>query len=340
MAIIPQEIYDIKGMLDSMLGESKSELDHSLQLEYPCPRCVEKYGKLEEMKHNLSVSLSRFKFHCWKCDAEGDESMMGNLSKLFRMYGGDSMLREYMSKISSLKSSGLYSLTGEDKGIEVEIEEEVVTLPDGYIPFVEGCKCNNKALEYLQKRGIGWDVINKHRIGYTNFVNSDKRLSHRIILPSYDEYGNLNYWVGRDYTGSSKRTKYVNPKVEKRNIIFNEGMLSWDADVTIVEGPFDHIVVPNSVPLLGKSLNSKYKLYWDVISKANANVNIMLDGDAREAMLDTYRLLNHGRLLDKVRYVPMLDDEDPSSVYERYGWRGVAKRLSESVKVSEVFMLK
>ena len=100
-----------------------------------------------------------------------------------------------------------------------------------------------------------------------------------IIIPSYNALGELNYWVGRDYlppmrnehskvlNGVSQiiphtysRLKYDNPKVEKKNIIFNEEKIQWDADITLVEGPFDHIVVPNSVPLLGKALNKEYKL--------------------------------------------------------------------------------
>lgn len=338
MANIPQEIYDIKGMLDTMLGESKQELDSSMQLEYPCPRCIEKYGSMEVHKYNLSISLAKMKYHCWKCSSESDGDMMGNLSKLFKLYGGDTMLLAYYSKISSLKSSGLYTIHSSDGDRQEKIEEEVVELPSGYTPLNEGVSPYKSALEYLFNRGIGWDIIKRFNIGYTRYCNDNNRFSFRIILPSYDAYGNLNYWVGRDYLPYGKRVKYMNPKVEKRDIIFNENMVQWDADITLVEGPFDHIVVPNSIPLLGKSLNRRYKLYWDLMEKANACVNIMLDGDAYDSVLEVYKLLNHGRLYGKIRYVPMGENEDPSSVYQEYGWKGIMKRINECKTINEVYL--
>ncbi len=337
MAIIPQEIYDIKGMLDTMLGESKQELDSSLQLEYPCPRCIEKYGMAEAPKHNLSISLMKMKYNCWKCSSEGDSDMMGNLSKLFRLYGNDDMLRSYMSKISSLKSSGLYRLQNDDGKPNESVEEEAVTLPNSFIHFKEGDR--NTAMKYLSNRGIGWDIIERYNIGYTLFDNGDRKFSHRVIIPSYDMYGNLNYWVGRNYLQNMKnRMKYMNPKVEKRDIIFNERFIQWDADITLVEGPFDHIVVPNSVPLLGKSLTKRYRLYWELVEKSNANINIMLDADAYESAIEIYKLLNHGDLYNRIRYIPMADNEDPSSIYESYGCRGIVKRLSNAVKFKEFFL--
>ena len=79
------------------------------------------------------------------------------------------------------------------------------------------------------------------------------------------ENGKLNYWTGRDFLGYDKRQKYFTPQVERKDIIFNEEKIQWDADVTLVEGPFDHIVVPNSIPLLGKVLKTDFKIYQEII---------------------------------------------------------------------------
>ncbi len=338
MANIPQDIYDIKGMLDTMLGDSKQELDSSLQLEYPCPRCIEKYGVMEAPKHNLSISLEKMKYNCWKCSSEGDGDMMGNLSKLFRLYGSEDMLSSYLSKVMSLKSSGLYTIhTSDGKPVEA-IEEEALKLPNGYIAFEEGGKNDRSALSYLTNRGIDWDIIKRYNIGYTRYCNDTKKNSFRIILPSYDVYGNLNYWVGRDYLPDGKRVKYMNPKVEKRDIIFNEKLVQWDADITLVEGPFDHIVVPNSIPLLGKSLNNRYKLYWELLERANANINIMLDGDAYDTVVEIYKFLNHGRLYNRIRYIPMEENEDPSSVFQEEGYEGIMKKLLNYKTIEEVYL--
>ena len=159
-----------------------------------------------------------------------------------------------------------------------------------------------------------------------------KKYSYRVIIPSYNAVGELNYWVGRDFLPKDDRftrTKYANPKAEKKEIIFNEERVQWDADITLVEGAFDHIVVPNSIPLLGKALDKDYKLYWDLITKANAKVNIFLDADAYQTVKEVYKFLNHGRLYNKVRYIPVEEDEDPSSLFEKGGYKEIARHLSK-----------
>ena len=168
-----------------------------------------------------------------------------------------------------------------------------------------------------------------------------KKYSYRVIIPSYNAIGELNYWVGRDYLPKNpkfERTKYSNPKAEKKEIIFNEERIQWDADITLVEGAFDHIVVPNSIPLLGKALDKDYKLYWDIITKANAKVNIFLDGDAYGTVKEIYKLLNHGRLYDKVRYIPVGEKDDPSSLYQEGGYKKIAEHLANAQQIKEVYL--
>ena len=341
--MVTSEIKKLKDILDIILGESKQELDDSMQLEYPCPRCVEKYGFQEIRKYNLSLSLSKQKFQCWKCSAE-DEHMSGTIVKLIKMYGNEKLLQEYKDVIHTIRESELYKInfTSNDFNIDTSIiEKEELKLPPSYKLFKQGGKNNWGAFRYLRDRGIGWDIIEKYKIGYTEREEENKKGSFRIIIPSYNALGELNYWVGRDYLPkkeNSFRIKYDNPKVEKKNIIFNEEKLQWDADITIVEGPFDHIVVPNSVPLLGKALNKEYKLYWDLITKANANVNIMLDADAFNTVKDIYKFLNHGKLYGKIRYIPMEGNEDPSSLYQKGGYKEIAAHLANAQQIDEVYL--
>ena len=345
--MIETEIKKLKEILDVILGDSKQELDDSMQLEYPCPHCIEKYGWQEARKYNLSLSLSKQRFQCWKCSSEGDDMMHGSVKKLIKQFGNDKLLEEYISVIHSIRNSELYKLHFSDGDFNVDtsiIEKEELKLPSSYKLFKKGGKNNYGALKYLQKRGIGWDIIEKYKIGYTEKEDENKKGSYRIIIPSYNALGELNYWVGRDYLPQSdkfpSRIKYDNPKVEKKNIIFNEEKLQWDADITLVEGPFDHIVVPNSVPLLGKALNKEYKLYWDLISdKFHGSVlNIFLDSDAYETAKQIYGFLNHGRLYGKLRFIPIEDGEDPSSLYQKGGYKEIAAHLANAQQIDEVYL--
>lgn len=328
-------IYDI---LVSMLGEAKSGFDESsFQYQFPCPRCIEKYGMQEARKFNLEANISRGVYSCWKCSSEGDETMHGSFRKLIRLYGNDTLLNEYMSIIRSIRDSELYKLHFQDFDTSVVTREEL-KLPSSFKMFSENEPYNKTAFKYLQNRGIGWDIITKYKIGYTERETENKRSSYRVIIPSYDTYGELNYWVGRDYLPHNdkfNRVKYDNPKVDKTSIIFGESNIQWDADVTLVEGPFDHIVVPNSIPLLGKALKRGYKLYWDLINKSKACINVWLDDDAKDTAIQIYSLLNHGNLYDKVRVIETDMGKDPSEIYEKYGYKGIAKCLSESKKLEE-----
>ena len=339
LAMAP-ELNRIQGILSSFLGNPKNDMSDEFELEFGCPRCEELYGRGEHDKFNLAINVRKGVFKCWKCENETDE-MHGSITKLVKTYGSEGALKEYREAIEALRNSDLYKLKFDDGDFNADfmiMEREELEFPSNYKKLVEGGNNPKRVMEYLTRRGIGWDIITKHSIGYTGYDENNRLLSNRIILPSYDADGTLNYWTGRDFTGNSKRMKYANPSVERKDIVFNEELLQWDADITIVEGPFDHIVVPNSVPLLGKVIKSEFRLYRLLMDKARANVNIFLDNDAYETAIKTYRLLNHGNLYNRIRLVPSRDGEDPSSIYQEKGYRGIAEHLRNSYKVSEVYL--
>lgn len=340
--MIPQEIYKLKSILDSFLGNSKKDMTESFQLEYPCPRCREIHGNGENRKYNLSLNIQKGIFQCWKCCSH-DDNMHGSIKKLIKLYGNDDIYNEYKNTIYSLRQSKLFELSfnKEDFNIDVNnIVNKEVEFPNSYVPFEKDKTNSKKALDYLFKRNIGWDIIEKYRIGYTRYDENNKQASSRIIIPSYNIYNELDYWTGRDFTSFDNRQKYFNPTIERKTLIFNEGMINWDADVTLVEGPFDHIVVPNSIPLLGKVLKEDFKLYQVIRERCNGNINIMLDNDAYNDVIKIYSLLNHGRLHGKIRYIPMDDDElDPSKIYEMYGKKGIINYLRKATIIDEMKLL-
>lgn len=338
--MIPQEIYRLYNILCSFLGDSKKELDETYQLQFACPRCIEENGECERHKYNLEVSLSKQIFNCWKCSSVHDE-MHGSILKLIKLYGNDSILKEYKEAIYSLRQSKLYEMKFDKSEFNIDytiVEKDEVKLPNNYKKFNKNGYNPKKALDYLFNRNIKWDIIENFDIGYTTYDENNKQLSSRIIIPSYNEFGELNYWTGRDFTDFKGRQKYFNPIVERKDIIFNEEKVQWDADITLVEGPFDHIVVPNSIPLLGKSLKMDFKLFSEIYKKANAKINIFLDADAYNDVLKLYRLLNHDRLYGKIRFIPVDNNLDPSLIYELQGKKGIVNYLKKASKINEIYL--
>ena len=132
---------------------------------------------------------------------------------------------------------------------KVEKKKVFLRLPKGYTQFKDSNPRfipHGEALRYLHSRGITNEMIEKYNIGYT--VSGD--FAYRIIVPSYNKEGYLNYFVARAWV--PKKMKYKNPTVPKDEIIFNEGLIDWKKDVYLVEGAFDGFFLDNPLVMLGK----------------------------------------------------------------------------------------
>jgi DNA primase len=130
--------------------------------------------------------------------------------------------------------------------------------------------------------------------------------AYRIIVPSYNAEGQLNYFVARSWT--NKKMKYKNPTAQKDEIIFNEGLIDWNKDIFLVEGVFDSFFLENPIVMLGKKMSRL--LFENLYNRANGNIIVCCDGDAWEDGLKIYHELNGGRLYNKVKIVKLPRDKD------------------------------
>lgn len=321
------EIQSIRDILIDILGEPKSEPYSSGWQSFNCPYCAMNEGIECDNKYNLETNIEHGSiFHCWKCETKG------KISKLIYDFGNNYYVNEYKNLINSIRSSLSYRLE-DNNFIEQSIVENCVFLPKNVKKFNLN-KDDNLAVHYLKTRGIDEKLIQKYNIMYTDETEEIFSYRNRIIIPSYNSNNELNYWVGRDYTGNNI-VKYCNPKIPKTSIIFNEGLINWYEDITIVEGPFDHIVVPNSIPLLGKSLSHENILYQLLFNRTMANINIFLDDDATEYAVKIYKLLNDGRLRNKIRIITTPQGFDASLIYEKYKSKGIVSLLRSAHQIDE-----
>lgn len=327
--MIAPEVKKMYDILVSFLGRSKSSLDETYQLQFSCPRCQDREGAKELNKYHLEVNLQKGYFNCWKCSSMDDE-MHGSVYKLIKKFGNNELLNAYKDAVDEFHNSSLYQIhfTKDDFKKESKgLVNEGLELPHNYEKLSIDKKNHKNAIEYLKKRNIGWDIIERFNIGFIPYQSNDFKRCNRIILPSLDKYGDINYWTGRDITDDKRRQRYDNPDVARKDIIFNEKFIQWDADITLVEGPFDHIVTPNSIPLLGKGLKSDFKLYNVLTERSHAFINIFLDADAIETVKSLYKFLNCGKLEGRIRYIPVSGDLDPSDIYKIGGPKGIIQHL-------------
>ena len=146
-------------------------------------------------------------------------------------------------------------------------------------------------------------MIEKYQIGFCDQGDH----AGRIVIPSYNSEGELNYYIARSWNPMS-RAKYKNPEAEKDKIIFWENMIDWNKDLYLVEGAFDGLFLENAIPMLGKHMSEL--LFETIYKKAKANVIICLDGDAWENAVKLYHELNGGDLYDKIKILKLPRDQD------------------------------
>ena len=111
--------------------------------------------------------------------------------------------------------------------------------------------------------------------------SSQRQYRRRVIIPSFDVDGKLSYYIARSID-KNRIPKYLNSKIPKNEIIFNEIDVDWRDPITLVEGVFDAMkCADNVIPILGSSLSKSSKLYHALI-KNSCDVTLSLDPDLKE----------------------------------------------------------
>ena len=272
-------------ILSRVLGHSYTSGGERL---YHCPKC-------KHHKRKMSVNLAKDKFKCWICDYAGH-----SIRRVVKKYGSFTDLQQWDRLAGAVEISLFDQLFGDvanDEEMEpVDMPQEFVSLANKNLPI-----SSRLALKYLFERGVTRRDILRWKIGYC----SEGEYAGRIIIPSFSETGDLNFFVGRSYTNHWQ--KYNQPSVS-RDIVFNHLYIDWDEDIILVEGVFDAIVAgPNSIPILGSSLKENSKLFQEIVSH-DSTVYVALDPDAeRKAIRLIKDLLEYDVELYKIDILPYSD---------------------------------
>ena len=242
-------------------------------------------------KRKLQINTQTGKWHCWVSNVGGR-----NFFQLFK-------------KVSATKEqfNELVELVGENKFYKVKEQDKknIVRLPDDFKPLWNGNDgiVKRHALTYLYKRGITDEDIIKYNIGYCD----SGLYSNRIIVPSYDSNGRLNFFVGRDFYSS--KMKYKNSPTSK-DIIGFEIFINWDEPIILCEGVFDAMAFKrNAIPLFGKTVPKS--LQKKIIEFGVKTLYLALDNDA---MSDTIKITDMFLSEGIDVKIMVLKDKDPSEL--------------------------
>ena len=263
------------------------------ELAFYCPFC-------NHHKQKLQVNTETQKWHCWNCNSGGKK-----LTSLLKKLDVD---RKTISIIREIYGDSNYNPLTEDADTKVFIQ-----LPKEFISLAEEPKGFNPeykhAMFYLTQRGISMKEIIKYNIGYCK----DGLYSRRVIIPSYDSNGQLNYFVSRSYYQEEKM-KYKNPPISK-NVICFDSQINWNEPIILCEGVFDAITIRrNAIPLLGKfpSKTLVEKIFMNGVS----DIVISLDNDAKTEALKASEYFRKQGI--NVKFMNLKDKDAADMGYEKF----------------------
>jgi DNA primase len=267
--------------LEKILGKSTptSRGNHSFR----CPVCKHPKPKLE-------INIQTQQSHCWVCDVKSNQIV----SLLRKANIHNDLINDLLPLIPKKSSQTTYTSTQ-------------IQLPQEYKPLYEISPKDimaKHAIKYLKSRGITKNEILKYNIGYCE----GGPYSNMIIIPSYDSYGHLNYFIARSFKDNAF-IKYKNPPVSK-DVIGLESFVNFNVPIILCEGIFDAIAIKrNAIPLFGKTISNELKKKL-ALSKVD-KIYIALDKDAmKQSIKHAKDLLDAGKEV----YLVDIEDKDPSQM--------------------------
>lgn len=276
------------------------------ELMFFCPNC-------NHYKRKLNINIVNGYYHCWVCNFSGKsfKSLLVKLKAPEEYY-------KTLCKISNVKIKS-----------DFKFEHKKISLPVEFIPLYKNSSDvgHKHALNYCFNRGLSIHEIIRYNIGYC----SSGMFQNRIVIPSYNCDGELNFYCGRDIYDSKMKYRLCD---SSKDIIGFEMFINFNHPITLVEGVFDAFSVKyNAIPLFGKTLSKKLKL--KLIEKRPPRVNVLLDNDAIEQSLEICEFLIQNRI---DTHLIRLDGKDPNEIGHKNTWESI--NVSNKISESDLFKLK
>jgi len=258
-------------LLESVLG--KGQKTSKGNYSFVCPFHTSSQVGKKKLEINLITNDKKENpWHCWSCEAKGK-----TIQTLLKQLDNNHPKLKELKLIITPSSNKIYNVIIED----IKLPKEFISLSEleplltDRIAQIE----SKHAFKFLRKRGLNKNDIIKYNIGFCK----EGPYSHRVIIPSYDNKGKLNYFIARDYT-EEQFQKYKNPPLDTKSIIGFELYINWDAPIILVEGIFDALTIKrNVIPLFGKRIHDI--LMKKILSSKVNKIYIALDPDAIKSSL-------------------------------------------------------
>lgn len=297
-----------------------------------CPFCPSYY---QDGKRKLNVNMVKNVYHCWRCNQSGTANKL-------------------LAKFSPLSRSEIIEITF-NPSFKRDVDKLLQTDNNLKVEIFDYNNLTNKIIEnslynaklYLNARGITDEEIEYYdiRVGKNN--NAFRK---RILVPTYDDFGNVVYFVARDYVNKDTNKKYLNSPGSNKSIhVWNLNNVKENDTVIIAEGCFSGISanrskVGTAVCTFGKFMSDyQAKLIAD---KHPIEIILSLDGDVPENEIAKNILILRKFYNGKITYLQLPDKKDPNDLtleeYEKCieERRSSTKLESAKMRYKQDFVLK
>jgi DNA primase len=255
-----RSVSDSINFFESVFGKGRIS-SNGINFDVRCPICA----SADPTKKKLSIRTDTTANHCWVC---GWKSR--TVIPLIRKFGTQNQLAEF-KELFGLFDNSFQLVTGEKEEkqkLELPKDFRLLTLANSMDPDVKA------AWRYVYSRGLTDRDAWYFKLG----VSDEPRWKRRIIMPSFDAQGNLNFFVARAID-KDKKPKYDSPDVDKNPIVFNDLNIDWSKRLVLVEGSFDLVKCPeNSTAILGSDLDERHEIFNKILLH-NTPIALSLDGD-------------------------------------------------------------
>jgi hypothetical protein len=197
-------------------------------------------------------------------------------------------------------------------------EDDAVELSEIAMPVVKDFTTENieskpgkpptyglKALRYLYSRNIDMTIIKKNGLKYIDqrlcptCDGTDKecpdcggrgiyRYFGRIFIPSY-ENGKLVYFQARDFLSGNPKFRYINPAVQRRQVVYFYDLIEPESDLLIFEGPIDAMYFKDysTTALMGNKMSKAFaqKIGWKNMKRVIFVPDFDIDPETRSKII-------------------------------------------------------
>lgn len=256
-----------------------SDLHQKKQFNFRCNICKDsKKNKFKKrgyliLRHNDKVGHDTWQFYCHNCGA----SMYAE--KWLKQY----FPQNYKDYIKEILCQEKYDSTSVEETLKKQQEKTELKLRKKEI---EDVKYFQKIENFGDAEQFCKDRLIPENIWKMWFVGVGGKYKDRIIIPFYDDKGNIYWWQGRTLT--NQIPKYLNRVANRNNAIYNYYNIDKKRPVIVTEGPIDSVFLENSIAVLGTKIPEKVKEKLDKL-----NCYYLFDNDEEGRKISLKYLLNN-----------------------------------------------